>query len=116
MLLTGCSIPVPRPQSGVFYCEALGISIDFSVHAEVGAGCAVQHDPEGNCRPLLFFTDYGWGVCFYDEQTEESFYNGYGKWQKSKDIFVIDEYYTDNSYIFRLMEGPVCPYCDGKDA
>ncbi len=117
-MLWSCSVsfPNPTPTSGIYFCEELGISIDFSISAEHSSDSAVLHTAEGDCKNIRFYTDYGYTACFFNPETSEYAVTGKYSWHKSEDAFYIEEYSTGTTYRFSLV-GPsetVCQYCNMK--
>ncbi len=117
-ILCGCSVsfPNPTPTSGIYYCEELGISIDFSISAEHSSDSAVLHTEEGDCKNIRFYTDYGYTACFFNPETSEYAVTGKYSWHESEDAFYIEAYSTGTTYRFSQV-GPsetVCQYCNMK--
>ena len=97
--LTSCAIamPAPKPKEGVWFCDELNVSIDFSIQ---DARCGKLHADDGSYQQMLVHFDYWNGVTLakgdYGDETE--FLIGCFKYKKDK--FIITSYENDKDYVF----------------
>ena len=101
LLITSCSVsfPAKKPEEGVFYCEELKISVDFSL-IDDEYHCAKLYNDDGTYLTLGCHFDYGRGVSFFQtiEDTEIHYLTGSFKWKKNE--FIVISYVNSKQYIF----------------
>ena len=92
---TSCSITQKKPDSGIWYCEKIGISIEFYMDSlysqdEPRVGSIRMYDEEGNYQELHARWGYDDVIEFYlesDESGEFAIYSGHYRYKK--DNFII---------------------------
>ena len=115
--LFGCSIPVEKPTSGIWYCEELKIAIDFGAIEQRVPEDAWLYSDDGTVIPLRCHIDYGNGISFekLDSEGNEVFYLS-ALFYYENDRFVITVHHMsaddgtmveidDEKYVFVLSEG-----------
>lgn len=100
--LFACSIPSPRPQEGIWYCEELMIEIDFNCAADTDK-CAKIYDSDGNSQDILCRFDYGSliSICSEDQQTDILI----GNFRYKNDLFSVTTIDKSHTYVFERIDG-----------
>lgn len=118
LLLCSCNInlSIARPNTGIFYCEELGVTINFEDLNDFKSNCAVLHTKDGKCRDITMHTDYGRGMYFYDAEDDREFCIAEFKWQRKENVFRVTEVKSGKVYLFRYVnpdarEETPCEYC-----
>ena len=74
IILSACSIPGRKPESGRWYCEELMLEIDFDACRETDTiyYCAKKYNPDGTYQDIQCQIWYGRniGICSEDEQED----------------------------------------------
>lgn len=98
-LLSSCSIPRKRPESGIYWCEELKILINFSeLGGEKGTLAGKLYHDDGSYSNLHCFFDYGSGVGFSSEDEETSYLIGEFVYEDS--VFMVRRYTDDRLFNF----------------
>lgn len=84
--LCACSIPKSKPNEGIYYCDELKISIDFSV-MENSSVCAKLYSDDGTYVECECLIDNGSGI-FILSLDHETFYLK-GNFEYKNDIVVV---------------------------
>lgn len=98
LLFTSCSIPAKRPESGIWYCEELRMSIDFSECNNYNPDCVKYYNEDGSCEVRRCLIDYGSGIGICSTDEEEWYLNG--KFKYRNDELKVTLHYEDKTYIF----------------
>jgi hypothetical protein len=104
--MSACSVRPAIPQDGVFYCNELGISIDFSI-MKSDPKCGKVYAPDGTYTTCRCMIDYGSGIwiCSPDQETDYLF----GKFLYINDLFYVISDEDGTRYVFeRRDKGTVC--------
>ena len=99
LFTTSCSIPAKKPETGIWFCEELKISIDFSL-AQNTSDSAILHNDDGSCEPLGCHFDFGNGIYFFQrvDDVEIDYLRGTFKWKN--DEFIVTSINDENTYVF----------------
>lgn len=102
-----CSISAERPDDGIWYCEELAISIDFSLVQDDPYHCAALHNQDGTSLTLACLFDYGNGITVFKEaenEGEKSTNLLIGAFEWDGDEFRVTTHDGDVTYIFIKTE------------
>lgn len=101
LLANSCSIPAKKPEQGIWYCEELKISIDFSL-ANTNNICAKLYNDDGTYDTMGCHFDYGRGIYFFQmlDGNEVDYLNGSFKWKEREEKFIVTSNSDDCIYIF----------------
>ncbi len=91
--IASCSFPVKYPQEGIYYCEELGLSIDFSIHMEDPNTCAKLYNEDGTYQVLECRIDFGSTMFLL---SDDDIYLA-GKVKFKDDKFILRD---DKEYVF----------------
>ena len=94
---SSCSIPEKIPQGGVFYCDEMGISIDFSI-IDTDPECGKLYAADGSYTTCRCMTDYGIGIVVMSTDQEIDYL--IGKFQYKNDLFYVTAYKDGTTYVF----------------
>lgn len=102
--LSACSIPHPIPEEGIWYCEDLGIEIDFSyLNEKMSQNCAKKYNSDGTYQSALCRIDYGCGINIgYDDWQE---YYLVGRFSYRNGTFFVTSYEDNVTYEFVRIDG-----------
>lgn len=102
--ICGCSVSLPadKPKEGIWYCEELKMSIDFSMIAKFEPDCIKQYADDGTYTVLRCYTDQtdDMYICTPDQKT----WHYYGEFKYKDDIFIYSTFEGDTYYFVRLEE------------
>lgn len=103
LLVSSCSIPEKKPETGIWFCDELKISIDFSL-AQNTSNCAILHNDSGTYEPLGCHFDFGNRIYFFHQinDNEIDYLNGTFKWKH--DEFIVTSNNGESTYIFVLQK------------
>ena len=107
VLITSCSIPAKTPETGIYHCDELNISIDFS--KDDAFDMAKFHYDNGETLDLVCYLDYGDGIEifeaeFTDENSKQDYTRvkdyilGSFKWKGNE--IIVKDHETKKKYIF----------------
>lgn len=105
LFATSCSFTAKRPEEGIWYCDALDISIDFTLCQETYL-CAKLYKEDGTYQTLGCHFDYGSGISIFQEVEEEDtidYLNGSFQWKDNE--FVVTTYSDKVVYVFVKENG-----------
>lgn len=99
--ISGCSVYIPRamPEEGIWYCEELKMSIDFSLIAKSEPDCVKQYADDGTYTILRCYVDYDDSMYICTPNQETWYYYGEFKYKGDAFIYTTDE---DSYYFVRL--------------
>lgn len=101
-MLSACSIPGETPAEGLWYCNELGISIDFSLLAEENTPeCAKLYIGEGAAVDILCYFDYGTGISLMSLDQETDYFNGSFEYKNGN--FTVTSHVDKKQYVFARM-------------
>ncbi len=100
MSLVSCSIPAKKPEEGVWYCDELGLSIDFNVYMDAPNECVKLYNDEGSYETLGCHFDYGAGIGIYRKMEEKEVLLITGSFRYKDEKFVVTTHDNNNVYIF----------------
>lgn len=101
-MLSACSIPGKTPTEGLWYCNELGISIDFSLLAEENTPeCAKLYIGEGAAVDTLCYFDYGTGISLMSLDQTTDYFNGSFEYKNGK--FTVTSHADKKQHIFTRM-------------
>lgn len=103
VLFASCSVsfPQPKPKDGIWYCEELRISIDFSIAQETDL-CAKLHKNDGTVETIHCCFDFGSGIYIFEETTDgENIDYLHANFRWCGDEFVVTTKHGMKTYIFR---------------
>ena len=106
LFLSSCSVSFshPKPTEGIWYCEELKMSIDFSKARETDL-CAKLYKDNGSVETMHCCFDYGRGIYIYEE-TENGEHIDYlnATYTWSGDEFVVTTIHEQKTYIFQKKQ------------
>lgn len=95
VFLCSCRIQAAHPERGVWYCEELKMSINFSLFGKTSEMVRIYND-DGTFETFLCHIDFGNGIYIATLDDSENIYQGNCK-LRGEDFYVkID----DTTYIF----------------
>lgn len=100
--LFACGMPGNIPENGIFFCEDLNISIDFSI-IDANPECGKVYAADGSYTTCRCMIDYGFGIsiCSSDQNIDYLI----GKYQYKDDLFYVTAYDDGTVYVFeRVLE------------
>lgn len=105
MCITACYIPVPQPDDGVWYCEDLRISIDFSLSSEATL-ISRMYNLDGTSKPIVCHFGYDNSLIFLvnEEDTAGSPYFS-GTFVYEDNEFRVTDRSDGKVYIFNRIDG-----------
>ncbi len=113
LFFTSCTIYEARPESGLYYCKELNVTIEFN-QSNIG----IVHDENGNCKEYEVFLDFGNSIDAYDQISGEFVFvagiNGTFKYKN--DIFYVTDVDSKKKYEFYKVSEYLCNYCDDKNS
>lgn len=106
LYITACSIPCKKPDAGVWYCEKLRISVDFSeYHSNLTPDCAKLLNDDGSQTDIRCYFDQGNGVWFVSQDQQTDYFSG--KFQYKGDLITVTSHSDGTQYTFvRIDEEP----------
>ena len=98
ILVSSCSFPAKKPEEGIWYCEELRLSIDFSKIYSPD-NCAVVYNENGEPKQYVCHIDYGNGI-FITDNDNEYYLRGSFKYNQKKQTFTVTSFGEDIKYVF----------------
>lgn len=95
VFLCSCRIQAKHPEHGVWYCEELKMSINFSLFGKTSEMVRIYND-DGTSETFLCHIDFGRGIFIETLDESETLYAG--EFSYYKDEFKVDV--DDTTYIF----------------
>ncbi len=112
--LVSCQKFKPRPESGLYYCEELNITIDFSAfNQDEETAEAVLHSKDSICLECTaFYDDIDGTLCIVDEYSY--IYCFYFTWNEV-DTIEVEDYWEEQVYTFVKIDSveDINCSCDG---
>lgn len=99
LLISACSIGALKPHGGIWYCEELSISVDFSLYESTNE-CAKLYDKDGICTTLRCFFDYGNGMSIVSTDQNIRYLIGTFNYQRENDYFTVTAFKDEHIYTF----------------
>lgn len=98
LLFSSCSIRGELPDSGIWYCEELKISIDFTKFHQGNNECAYFYNEDGSYELYKCLIDYGTTIGISSADEEDLYY--IGNFNFKEDTFIIITF-DGKEYAFR---------------
>ncbi len=95
VFLCSCSVQAAHPEQGVWYCEELKMSINFSLFGKTSEMVKIYND-DGTFESYVCHIDFGRGIFIETIDGSEILYAG--EFRYHKDEFKVDV--DDTTYIF----------------
>ena len=102
-----CIAVADQPKEGVWYCEELSISIDFSEYNEERKpDIAKFYFDDGSYIDIECYFDYGQGISFYHPEEERYLLTGEYKYEEEEKLFYVisNEDEDEYEYIFERVD------------
>ena len=104
LCFSGCS-SYKAPKEGVWYCDALRISIDFAyIYENHAADAAKLYAEDGSYTDILCYIDYGRGIFLTSQDEEIEYLTGEFQWQDNTLTITSSE--NGSVYTFEKISAP----------
>ena len=103
--LSGCS-SWRAPKEGTWYCEELGISIDFSyIYENLSPNGARLYTEDGSYTDILCHFDYGRGIHLMSQDQQVRYLDGEFRWRNN--VLTVTAYDDGTVYTFVRIDLPI---------
>lgn len=98
--LVACKKSGNIPENGIFFCEALNISIDFSI-IDADPECGKVYAADGSSTTCRCMIDYGLGISIISSDQNTDYL--IGRFQYKDDLFYVTAYDDGTVYVFERV-------------
>ena len=100
---SACSMPFPKPEEGIWYCEELMIEIDFTyLNTHNSPNCGKKYNPDGTYENVLIYFSQWRGIYVKSEDQQEDYLLADHLYLK--DAFNVTTIEGKRTYVFKRVD------------